>query len=81
MLTTANCDRALFRLCHHIARNHLVCKFQVALPFSSAFFRHCVKTWELHLRPKFIGSICNYGVKYKDEVLFASQKCKSIEKN
>ncbi len=30
---------------------------------------------------KFIGSICNYGVKYKDEVLFASQKCKSIEKN
>ena len=23
-----------------------------------------------------VGSVCTYGVKYKDEVLFASQKCK-----
>ena len=28
MLTTANCDRALVRLCHYIERNHMVCKFQ-----------------------------------------------------
>ena len=25
----------------------------------------------------FIGSKCTYGIKYKDDVVFASQKCKS----
>ena len=26
----------------------------------------------------FIGSKCTYGVKYKDNVVFASQKCKTL---